>query len=187
MQNNKATPWAFHVPDNPAPRVRARVLSRRSRVRLFATPWTVARYSALSMGLSRQESWSGLPFPLVFYVPRNSSGRESALTPAGCPVPAVPSCFTAPPSLRSSSCLCRHPRTSRVEKQASEPAAAPSWASCLLACRSRASCDTIPLPFKLEDNCFTMLHSFLLYNEVDQLYVYLHRLPPIPPPAMPPL
>ena len=27
------------------------------------TPWTVARQASLSMGLSRQESWSGLPFP----------------------------------------------------------------------------------------------------------------------------
>ena len=33
-----------------------------SHVRLFATPWTVA-YQAPSMGFSRQEYWSGLPFP----------------------------------------------------------------------------------------------------------------------------
>ena len=34
-----------------------------SRVRLFATPWTVAYQVPPSMGLSRQEYWSGLPFP----------------------------------------------------------------------------------------------------------------------------
>ena len=34
-----------------------------SRVRLFATPWTVACQAPLSMGFSRQEYWSGLPFP----------------------------------------------------------------------------------------------------------------------------
>ena len=28
-----------------------------------ATPWTVARQAPLSMGFSRQECWSGLPFP----------------------------------------------------------------------------------------------------------------------------
>ena len=33
-----------------------------SRVRLFVTPWTVA-YQIPPMGLPRQESWSGLPFP----------------------------------------------------------------------------------------------------------------------------
>ena len=34
-----------------------------SRVRLFATPWTVAYQAPRSMGFSRQEYWSGLPFP----------------------------------------------------------------------------------------------------------------------------
>ena len=33
-----------------------------SRVRLFATPWTVTYQTLLSMGFSRQEYWSGLPF-----------------------------------------------------------------------------------------------------------------------------
>ena len=33
------------------------------RVRLFATLWTVTRQAPLSMGLSRLEYWSGLPFP----------------------------------------------------------------------------------------------------------------------------
>ena len=33
------------------------------RVRLSATPWTAARQAPLSMGFSRQEHWSGLPFP----------------------------------------------------------------------------------------------------------------------------
>ena len=34
-----------------------------SRVRLFATLWTVAYQAPPSMGFSRQEYWSGLPFP----------------------------------------------------------------------------------------------------------------------------
>ena len=34
-----------------------------SRVRLFATLWTVAYQVPLSMEISRQEYWSGLPFP----------------------------------------------------------------------------------------------------------------------------
>ena len=34
-----------------------------SRVRLFATPWTVAYQAPPSMGFSRQEYWSGLSFP----------------------------------------------------------------------------------------------------------------------------
>ena len=31
--------------------------------RSLATPWTVACQAPLSMGFSRQENWSGLPFP----------------------------------------------------------------------------------------------------------------------------
>ena len=41
-----------------------------SCVRLFATPWTVARQAPLSMGFSRQEYWSGLPFPSPVRVPQ---------------------------------------------------------------------------------------------------------------------
>ena len=39
------------------------LLSRFSRVRLCATPWTAAYQASPSMGFSRQEHWSGLPFP----------------------------------------------------------------------------------------------------------------------------
>ena len=34
-----------------------------SRIQLFATPWTVGPQAPLSMAFSRQEYWSGLPFP----------------------------------------------------------------------------------------------------------------------------
>ena len=40
-----------------------------SCVLLFATPWTVAHQAPLSMGLSWQEYWSGLPFPPPFDLP----------------------------------------------------------------------------------------------------------------------
>ena len=34
-----------------------------SLVQLFVTPWTIAHQALLSMEFSRQEYWSGLPFP----------------------------------------------------------------------------------------------------------------------------
>ena len=34
-----------------------------SRVRFFATPWTIAYQAPPSVGFSRQAYWSGLPFP----------------------------------------------------------------------------------------------------------------------------
>ena len=39
------------------------LLSRFSRVRLCATPWTAAHQAPLSLGFSGQEHWSELPFP----------------------------------------------------------------------------------------------------------------------------
>ena len=40
-----------------------KLLSRFSRVRLCATPETAAHQAPPSLGFSRQEHWSGLPFP----------------------------------------------------------------------------------------------------------------------------
>ena len=40
-----------------------------SRVQLFVTPWTVAYQAPPSMGFSRQEYWSGVPFPSPGDVP----------------------------------------------------------------------------------------------------------------------
>ena len=43
------------------------LLSRFSRVRLCATPEMAAHQATLSLGFSRQEHWSGLPFPSPTY------------------------------------------------------------------------------------------------------------------------
>ena len=43
------------------------VLSHFSHVQLFGTPRTGAR-APVSMGISRQEYWSGLPFPSTMFV-----------------------------------------------------------------------------------------------------------------------
>ena len=39
------------------------LLSRFSHVRLCATPETAAHWAPLYLGFSRQQHWSGLPFP----------------------------------------------------------------------------------------------------------------------------
>ena len=52
------------------------VLGRFSHVRLFVTPWTIGRQAPLSMGFSRHEYWSGLPFPSPGDLP--NSGTEPA-------------------------------------------------------------------------------------------------------------
>ena len=51
-----------------------------SCVRLFVTPWTVACRAPLSIGFSRQEYWSGLPFPSSGHLPnQGNKPRSSAL------------------------------------------------------------------------------------------------------------
>ena len=49
-----------------------------SHALLFATPWTAASQAPPSMGFSRQEYWSGLPFPS-----RSHPHRESEKSPKG--------------------------------------------------------------------------------------------------------
>ena len=53
-----------------------------SRVRLPATPWTVAHQAPLSMGFSRQEYWSGLPRPPPWDLPDPGIEPLSLASPA---------------------------------------------------------------------------------------------------------
>ena len=54
-----------------------------SCVQLSATPWTVAHQTPLSMAFSRQEYWSGLPFP----TPRDLS--DPGIEPASLASPTL--------------------------------------------------------------------------------------------------
>ena len=58
------------------------MLSCFCHVRFFATPWTVARQAPLSMGFSRQESWSGLPRPPPGDLPNPGIEPTSPMSPA---------------------------------------------------------------------------------------------------------
>ena len=64
--------WASHVC----------VLSHFSTVWLFGTPWTTARQVPLSLGFSRQESWSGLPRPPPGHLPDPGIEPASLMSPA---------------------------------------------------------------------------------------------------------
>ena len=58
------------------------MLSCFSCVRLFETLWTVVRQAPLSMGFSRQESWSGLPCPPSGALPNPGIKPRSLRSPA---------------------------------------------------------------------------------------------------------
>ena len=53
-----------------------------SHVPLFVTPLTVARQTPLSMEFSRQEYWSGLPFPTQGNLPDSGIKLASLVSPA---------------------------------------------------------------------------------------------------------
>ena len=53
-----------------------------SLVELFATPWAVAYQAPPSMGFSRQEYWSGLPFPSPGELPDPGIEPESLVSPS---------------------------------------------------------------------------------------------------------
>ena len=86
-----------------------------SHVRLFATPWTVACQAPPPMGFSRQEYWSGLPFPSPGGLP------DPGIEPWS-PTPQADSLPSEPPGrprtasdpfktqVRSHFCLCKAPK-----------------------------------------------------------------------------
>ena len=53
-----------------------------SHVGLFVTLWTVAPQAPPSMGFSRQECWSGLPFPSPRDLPVPGTEPTSLVSPA---------------------------------------------------------------------------------------------------------
>ena len=69
-----------------------------SRVRLSAAPWTVAHQAPLSMGFSRQEHWSGLPFPSPADLP------DPGIEP-GSPALQADALLSEPPGKLQYSCL----------------------------------------------------------------------------------
>ena len=56
--------------------------SHFSHVQLFATPCAVALQAPLSMGFSRQEHWSRLPFPSPGGLPNQGTEPTSLMSPA---------------------------------------------------------------------------------------------------------
>ena len=62
--------------------VRVCVPSCFSHVRLFSTLWTITCQVPLSMGFSRQEYWSGLPYPSPGALPDSGIKSASLMSPA---------------------------------------------------------------------------------------------------------
>ena len=83
-----------------------------SHVRLFVTPWTVAYQAPPSMGFSRQECWSGLPFPSPRKVPPSQPRNRTrvsciaGLRHQGSPIFMIKTdCNSGPPECPGAWCL----------------------------------------------------------------------------------
>ena len=63
------------------------LLSRLSRVQLCATPETAAHQAPPSLGLSRQEHWSGLPFPSPMPESEVAQSCPTLSDPMDCSLP----------------------------------------------------------------------------------------------------
>ena len=63
------------------------LLSRFSRVQLCATPQTAARQAPPSLGFSRQEHWSGLPFPSPMHESEVAQLCPTLSDPMDCSLP----------------------------------------------------------------------------------------------------
>ena len=90
------------------------LLSRFSRVRLCATPETAAHQAPPSLGFSRQDHWSGLPFPSPGDLPNPGIELGSPTLqadtlpsePPGKPRPNGTHTVKLFPELTASSCMC---------------------------------------------------------------------------------
>ena len=76
--------------------LQCRKVKSLNRVWLLATPWTAAYQAPPSMGFSRQEYWSGVPFPSPWYllvilcIPWLVDAAAAAKSLQSCPTPCDP-------------------------------------------------------------------------------------------------
>ena len=76
------------------------MLSHFSHVQLLATPWTVAHQAPLSMAFSKQEYWSGLPYPPP------GDLADAMIEPASLMFPALAGRFFTSSATQKSLCSC---------------------------------------------------------------------------------
>ena len=90
---------------------------RFSRVRLCATPQTAAHQAPPSLGFSRQEHWSGLPFPSPMRDSEKRKGSRSVVSDSERPRGLQPTRLLCPWDFPGNStgvgCHCLLPRCSR--------------------------------------------------------------------------
>ena len=95
-----------------------------SHVQLYVTPWTIDRQAPLSMGFSRQEYWSGYPFP----------------SPGDLPNPGIE---PGSPSLQADSLQSKPPGKTYQSEKDPYPPVSSSCVYMTLTRRESAFCDFV--------------------------------------------
>ena len=144
-----------HVyPNSTALKVKVKSLSR---VQLFVTPWIVAYQAPPSMGFSKQEYWSGFPFPSPGDLPK--PGIEP-----GCPVLQADALPSEPPGKSPS------PQFSSVAQ------------SCPTLCDPMyRSTPGLPVHHQLPE--FTQTHVHRVSDVIQPSHPLLSPSPPAPNPS----
>ena len=127
-----------------------------SHVQPCATIWTVAQQAPLSMGFSRQEYWSGLPFPI----------------PGGLPYPGIKS---ASPALAGGFFTTELPESPSVQ-----------FGSVVQSCPTLCdpmNCSTPGLPVHHQLPEFTQTHVHRVSDAIQPSHLLLSPFPPAPNPS----
>ena len=82
--------FSFLLPHGHLRVLKVVVVESLSGVQFFATLWTVAQKTPLSMGFPTQEYWGALPFPLPWDLPDPGTQPKSAVLQADSLPPEPP-------------------------------------------------------------------------------------------------
>ena len=122
-----------------------------SCIQLFAIPWTVACQAPLSMGFSRQEDWSGLPYPPLGDI--SDPGIESVTLHVSCIGSVQFSC-----SVMSNSLQRHEPQHTRPAWPSPTPGVHPN--PCLLSRWCHLTILSSVVPFSSCPQSFSASRSF---------------------------
>ena len=131
-----------------------------SRVRLIANPWTVAYQAFPAMGFSKQEYWSGLPFPSPGDLP--DLGIES-----GSPAMEADALTSEPPANRRiGTCAGRHSFICYCYQK---------WPQGGSIFHAPHFCWGIMVTTLIGVELLTVVYLFKLYRNLIQLYIDVYR------------
>ena len=135
-------------------------------LQVFATPWTVAHQTPLSVGFSRQECWSGLPCP----------------PPGDLPDPGIKAVSPSTPALQVDSLPLSHEGSPAMEYSVSSVQFSSVTQSCPTLC-DPMNCSTPGLPVHYQLLECTQTHIHRVSDAIQPSHPLSSPSPPAPNPS----